>query len=220
MSWAIHSTTTHIHRRARAFLTHLFSKVLPYTREERLAREIPMSCIERREKSVQGTLITYALSFSDERVRAVIHTLKYHAFEPSISYCAAAVHELLHTELAAYPDAYIVPMPLHPTREHERGYNQVRLVIDRIGTIDENIRTHIDTHVLHRVKHTKTQTACTRKERLENMQDAFIASPDAHGKTFILIDDVATTGATLLDARRALLLAGAARVRCMACAAA
>ena len=105
----------------------------------------------------------------------------------------------------------ITPIPLHPARLRERGYNQSALL--SLGLSRHYDITHTE-NLLLRCKNTNTQTELGAKQRWTNMEGAFrIKNPtDAAGKSVVIIDDLYTTGATLHNAAQALKSAGAARV--------
>lgn len=101
----------------------------------------------------------------------------------------------------------LVPVPLHKKRLRERGYNQSELLVREILKLDS---AHIFSSaplLLVRVKETKPQAKSEKRNmRIKNLRDAF-HSPEtlrARGRVVILIDDVTTTGATLVEAKRAL----------------
>ena len=106
------------------------------------------------------------------------------------------------------PD-YLIPLPLHPNRLRERGFNQAQ-EIARLFTKQLNIDLRGD--ALQRVRDTEHQARLSEKARHKNMRHAFLASPEVAGKHIALIDDVITTGASLDAASRALKKAGARRV--------
>ena len=104
----------------------------------------------------------------------------------------------------------IVPIPLSAERFAERGYNQVALMARPLAMIQ---RWHYAPGALQRIKHTRSQVGLTPNERRENVQNAFRAK--AHlirNKKILLMDDVATTRATLTSASRELVEAGASHV--------
>ena len=105
----------------------------------------------------------------------------------------------------------ISPIPLHPVRMRERGYNQSALLSIALGR-HYGILHRED--LLVRQKPTHTQTELGAKQRWTNMEGAFrIKNPtDAEGKAIVLIDDLYTTGATLNSAAETLKNAGASRV--------
>jgi len=105
----------------------------------------------------------------------------------------------------------IVPIPLHPVRLRERGYNQSALLS---LSLSRHYGILHDENVLIRPKMTHTQTELGAKQRWTNMEGAFRiqGSTDVKGKNIVLIDDLYTTGATLHNAAQVLKNAGAARV--------
>jgi competence protein ComFC len=101
----------------------------------------------------------------------------------------------------------IVPVPLHPARQRERGFNQAALLAERIGPhLGVRVRP-----VLERVRFTTTQTAFDRAERIENLRHAFRLrrNGDVRNLSVLLIDDVLTTGSTLSECARVLKESGA-----------
>jgi competence protein ComFC len=107
------------------------------------------------------------------------------------------------------PVRLIVPVPLHPKRLRQRGYNQASLLADRVSQItglpalEGMVRTR-DT-----VSQTRTMSAAQRRE---NVAGAFRCRQKLDGESILLVDDVCTTGATLNACARALKAAGAGRV--------
>jgi competence protein ComFC len=110
----------------------------------------------------------------------------------------------------------IVPVPLHPARRRERGFNQAALIAELLGG-----HTSIPIQPsLERTQYTTTQTAFDRAERMENLRNAFRLrkKADVRGLRVLLVDDVLTTGSTLSECARILKAAGASSV-CAATAA-
>jgi competence protein ComFC len=105
----------------------------------------------------------------------------------------------------------IIPIPLHPVRWRERGYNQAALLSEGLG---RHFGLPHKPQGLARTRATRTQTELDAKQRWTNMEGAFrIKNPsDIEGKTIILVDDLYTTGATVHWAAEALKQAGALRV--------
>lgn len=110
----------------------------------------------------------------------------------------------------------VVPIPLHPSKKSERGFNQAEELAVKFSKYSGiNMRSDI----LQRIKETKPQALTKEKSmRLQNLEGAFFADSKKitalgmETRTIILIDDVATTGATLIHAARALEEAGAAEI--------
>ncbi len=122
--------------------------------------------------------------------------------------------DVLAQEMSSYlPRSYdlLVPVPLHPHRLHERGYNQSELLTRALSKYS-GIPWQ---HSLERVRDTPHQTGLTREERLQNLRNAFsVSGPDTviKGKRIILIDDVFTTGTTLLSCAQVLHQHGAKEI--------
>lgn len=112
--------------------------------------------------------------------------------------------------------ALVVPIPIHPARRRERGYNQAEEIAT--GWCAASNRTCLDQSHLQRHKNTSTQTALDEQRRLTNVASAFhVNTPSSvAGRRCILVDDVITTGATINACATALLEAGAIRVDAVA----
>ncbi len=108
----------------------------------------------------------------------------------------------------------VVPVPLSDQRLGRRGYNQALEPARALAGKALPLRPDL----LRRVKHGAPQTGLSHAERQSNLKDAFVGSPAAAGLRLLLVDDVATTGATLEAAALALLRAGAAETAVAVCA--
>lgn len=101
----------------------------------------------------------------------------------------------------------LVPIPLHKKRLRERGYNQSELLMREILKLDSAGIFSYEPNLLIRSRETKPQAKSEKRNaRIKNLRGAFSATDTkrAHGRIAILIDDVTTTGATLVEAKRAL----------------
>jgi ComF family protein len=105
----------------------------------------------------------------------------------------------------------IVPVPLHPTKEREREFNQAERLGARLSAASG---IPLDKKLVRRVVATRTQTLLSREERLANVRKAFavIRGRTLAGERIVLVDDVFTTGATTGSCARILKEAGAGEV--------
>lgn len=102
-------------------------------------------------------------------------------------------------------NAVLQPVPLHPKRLRSRRFNQAALLAKALSE-RSGMRYRLD--LLQRVKETPQQRGLGFAGRRRNLSGAFKASPDAKRQAVILVDDVLTSGATLLSAARSLRKAG------------
>ncbi len=109
----------------------------------------------------------------------------------------------------------MVPIPLSSARKRERGYNQAEILA---GFISKNSGLKMSNKYIKRIKNTKPQSALKRNERFQNIKGVFRASPKVKGKTILIIDDIATTGATIQNAAAALKTAGCSNVMALVAA--
>ena len=106
---------------------------------------------------------------------------------------------------------YLIPVPLHPKRLRERGFNQALLLSKALEDIPPG---KIKPRLLKRIRHTPPQVRLNPDERRQNVRGAFeLKDPDGvRGKNILLVDDVFTTGATVNECARVLKKAGAGQV--------
>lgn len=103
----------------------------------------------------------------------------------------------------------LIPLPLHPQRLRERGFNQA---LELARSIAAARGWPLDTRSCTRIRHTTAQVRLPWRERAKNIRGAFHCTVDLHGKHIALVDDVMTTGASLDECARVLKLHGAASV--------
>ena len=144
-------------------------------------------------------------------VRKLVHDFKYgrqrHLRHPLAGWLGETLQD---PRLRGRRFDVIVPVPLHPARERERGFNQAALLAELLASrVTLPLRP-----VLERIRYTTTQTAYDRAERMENLHDAFRLrkNRDVRELRVLLIDDVLTTGSTLSECARVLKAAGAISV--------
>jgi ComF family protein len=146
-----------------------------------------------------------------------IHRLKYGAK----SFLAGSLGPLLarfSEERIKNPGHLLtMPVPLHPKRVRERGFNQSLLLARHVA---KGLKSDLDFLSLRRVRYTLPQTRLAKKERQKNVWGAFqLKNRDTvKGKTILLVDDVITTGNTLNECARVLKKGGSGKVFCVSLA--
>lgn len=118
---------------------------------------------------------------------------------------------MLYRTYKAYPEfleaSLLVPVPIHPSKKKQRGFNQALLLADGLGKLAQLPCKEL----LARKVKTKSQTSLGKKERLENIKNVFECCDKkaVKGQAVILVDDVCTTTATLEECAKVLKRAGA-----------
>ncbi|WP_316366320.1 ComF family protein [Candidatus Thiodiazotropha sp. CDECU1] len=103
----------------------------------------------------------------------------------------------------------LVPVPLHPLRLRQRGFNQS---VELTRILAKHYRLPYDWRLCRRIKATKTQSELSRQERRKNLVNAFQACAEVKDTHLVLVDDVITTGATVTELSKVLKKAGAKRI--------
>ena len=137
------------------------------------------------------------------KVQRLLHQLKYKGDKEAGFFLGQQIGESIKdVELFRDIDC-LVPIPLHPKKEHLRGYNQSHIIAQGI---EEKMKIPIVKDCLFRKVFTSTQTKKSREERWENVKDIFDVKDKRRleNKHILLIDDVLTTGATLMAAGKTL----------------
>ncbi len=144
--------------------------------------------------------------------RSLIHTLKYQAGFYVLKDIERMIGETPFFR-AYFDGAILVPVPLHSTKLRERSFNQSELIAEGIcrSTAAQGVQ-----NLLLRTSYTQSQTRLSRPGRHQNVKNAFALAPDAvviPDQTYILVDDVFTTGSTLNACAAVLCRAGATRLK-------
>jgi ComF family protein len=150
-------------------------------------------------------------------LRVLLHELKYAGHRRVATRLAdALLAEPTSQAVLAGADA-LVPVPLHPRRQRERGFNQAELIA---AALARRTGLALLASALVRRKDTTTQTGLSAAARRDNVRGAFAVRRRAQiaGRRLVLVDDVLTTGATAEACARVLREAGAVEVRLLALA--
>lgn len=130
------------------------------------------------------------------RVQHLVHALKYHGRREVADFAGRKMAEDWDRHALLKPDV-IVPVPMHPARERERGYNQAALIAIAFA---EALDVPFDHRSLIRTSTGASQTSKSRFDRHASLDGRFVvARPEnLSGKKVMLVDDVITTGATTI----------------------
>ncbi len=175
---------------------------LPVTGFHRFAVNPVEKIFRGRIPLVSATSLLYFTK--DSLLQSLLHQLKYQGKKDLGVYFGKRIGEA-YTQIVNDPlfDA-IVPLPLHPSRQRKRGYNQAAALADGISEV---LQVPVLENVVRRSIQTNSQTQKNRLERWDNMEGKFILEEEEalYGRHVLLVDDVVTTGATLEACGSALL---------------
>lgn len=168
-----------------------------------------LKCLDRIDRpgltAING--IFAAASYSDETIRKAIWLLKYKDGKQLAKPLAVLIKKRIWPKLKI-SDPLIVPIPLSGRRKRKRGYNQAELIA-------KNFDGEVATDILRKIFHTQSQVELRdRRKRMSNIIGSFEAVnlEKIRGRNIVLVDDVSTTGATLIEARKILKKGGAKKV--------
>ena len=175
-------------------------------------------CARCRDTPLPHVRQMLAPALYDEAVRHAILLLKFAERERLAAPLAELMVAFAQEELVLESYDWVVPVPLYPVRERERGYNQAALLASAVAEACPRARL---IHALRRTVPTHTQSLLTGTPRRRNVKGAFSAvnaPATSNGKSVLLVDDVVTTGSTVNECAGTLLRAGAASVDVLAIA--
>lgn len=202
--------------------------VFPERRQEKTVKTLSIEeilALPKRDIVFLDNQNTYSLfSYRDPKIKALIWELKYHRNPIVISKLGLIFSDLLQEELLEKSlfkninEWTLLSIPISRNKLRERGFCQTDLlcreIMKNLRSSNNQMRVIYEPDGLKKIKDTKSQSWTKNKEeRMENLKDAFSASPKiVGGKNIILIDDVLTTGSTVEEVRKTLLKAGANEV--------
>jgi competence protein ComFC len=149
-----------------------------------------------------------AVSYHQGVMRTLVHRVKYEGVRVLVPILGDIMYAYWNS--CPLPIDLIVPVPLHPRRLRERGYNQSELLALSLA---ERMRLPLVSEALCRLKRTSPQVGLGARQRMSNVEGAFACHGEMiRGKRVLLIDDVCTSGATLAACSIALRQSAAATV--------
>ncbi|MGD1049090.1 MAG: hypothetical protein ABR899_10130 [Candidatus Krumholzibacteriaceae bacterium] len=138
--------------------------------------------------------------YTNDELLALVRFLKFSGGRtavPALGWWMARALEDYRAAPGAFDAAKttLVPVPLHPSREKSRGYNQAFLLARDVG---ERLGLDVDGRVLGRIRNTRSQSTLERERRALNVREAFgtLRADLIRGRQAILVDDLVTTGET------------------------
>jgi competence protein ComFC len=195
----------------------------------KISYDTPLFCPECNRRSIDGATHPkcknrYSLDGVSSGVayQGIVRKLVYQfKYAPYLSSLEEIMVTLLYESIIQNEVAYkklehcglLIPVPLHARKQKKRGYNHAALLAKGLG---KRLGLPMDEKLLVRVRETKPQFSLKREERYENIKGAFQIDKsrknDVKGKDIILIDDLATSCATLNECANILKRAGAESV--------
>ncbi|MCU7497413.1 MAG: ComF family protein [Ignavibacteria bacterium] len=168
----------------------------------------------RRKFEKEKVISEFAPAFLFEEGKAfqsLIHSIKYRGSYKNALFLGRLTGECLKDRILPWKCDMILPVPLHPAKRAERGYNQSYYIAKGLSRATG---IPVRNNILKRKRFTETQTALSILERKANMKGAFGIKSGAglEGKVIIVLDDVITSGSTVSECGRVLLEKGAEKV--------
>lgn len=154
------------------------------------------TCYDCRGAGPRSLALARSAFVFNPQLRSLVHAFKYRGREDLAGYLAGEMTAALprFPELAPY--TFCAAVPLHRAKARERGFNQAELLAKRLAGLANLFYLE---GTAARIKNTPSQTSLSKKDRRENMEGAFkVEKPElVKGRRILLVDDVATTLATL-----------------------
>lgn len=175
---------------------------------------LPLSDIDFRPDSVARdngvtTFPLFAAGDYNDPLKQIVINFKFKGVLASAKKVAAELVRLHGVDLRKLAPAILVPIPLHPSREYTRGYNQAAVLARLLG---KRLDMPVDESILYRIKKKRPQARLKKNQRSANIRSVFQVSraPDEIDLSdrILLVDDVVTSGQTMFEARRCLSGAG------------
>lgn len=162
-------------------------------------------CGRRRRNFTQGrSLLVY-----NETMKASMIRFKYGGRREYGDFYARLICVFGKKQILEWNPDLILPVPLHRRKKSARGFNQAEYLAKKIG---KKLGIPVASHVLKKVKNTRSQKKLDAEKRRKNLRNAFAANEDFTGLKILIIDDVYTTGSTMDEIALVLKEKGAEKV--------
>ncbi|MFH1416253.1 MAG: ComF family protein [Elusimicrobiota bacterium] len=154
----------------------------------------------------------YTIGYYEDIIKILISNFKYNNKRYLGRILGDLMFNIFRSRIIKDNIEVIIPVPLSSARKRERGYNQVEILARHL---EKKTRIKYMGNIIKRNRDTNPQYRLTRRERFSNLQGAFSISGKLEGQAVLLIDDIATTGATLQSMASCLKKAGAGKVHAL-----
>jgi ComF family protein len=154
--------------------------------------------------------MVYAASLYQGSIKEAIHRMKYRNQLTLARHLGQLLITVFDAAEKTFAPDIIVPVPLHPDRLRQRGYNQA---VEIARPIAQRLNVPLNSTLLRRIRITPQQQGLTAAERRSNLRKAFAVTTIASAHKVLLIDDVMTTGETVRECCRTLLAGGVEEVQ-------
>jgi len=166
-------------------------------------------CLEKNRYAPRQIISIYKYA---DTIRSCIKTSKYGSKQfitlKKITYEGIRI---LNEWGFEFKDFICLPVPSSKGKYIKRGFNQSEIITE---IFCKKLNLKMENSILNREKETDAQFTLGKKDRFKNVQNAFKVCKDIKGKNIVLVDDIVTSGATLLEISKVLYENGANRVKC------
>lgn len=156
----------------------------------------------------------YSLWIYDSIMKESMAAFKYKGRKEYAAYYVDELISYLGDEIQCINPDVIIPIPIHPSRRRDRGYNQTELLAEELG---KRMHIMVRSDILIRTVKTRPQKELSNVERMKNLERAFSIQKDCGSPAIpyhkvLLIDDIYTTGSTIEACTKVLLAAGVGEI--------
>ena len=172
-------------------------------------------CEYNANRVIEGVDI-FCAGYYTKELQKLIRGLKYHKQKDLAFYQAKFMYDYFkQIDILQKKDFLLIPVPLHEKRLRKRKYNHMELVCDEFAKLTG---FECDFELIKRIKDTKPQYKLSRKERLNNLSNAFEVKNKKIEKHILIMDDICTTGTTFEEIIKELKKSGINNITCFATA--
>lgn len=166
-------------------------------------------CYNSLSLYLRKTDFTWYVFEYDKRIASILKKAKYGKKPEAVKLMAGLLGDLLIKKELTFD--MVIPVPMHRSSLSERGYNQSSVAAEKISKVTG---IPFKDNVLRKIKKTKRQAELSKSARSTNLKGAFQADSGlVKGRSILVIDDIITTGSTLLECKNTLMNAGALHVK-------